>query len=579
MITEPKVATRVEAPIGGVSLNGGLFGDAFRANIDYLLNCSDMDNMLFMFRKAAGVPNPPGKAESWWESRFPSHAAQFLMGAGNALRWVEHEELRRRMDELIDGMEACVDPEGHLRVPGVEGLKDHWAYSLQMLAHGLLAADAGGQPKALPRLREMIDWCNSYLGEREEGFGLTRGLNYTGQIAFTLMYHTRLGKPADRQTAERTFIPRDWMKWVADRNPDAIWKDSPKWPHCMLIILFQAYLDHYRATGERRYLDAALGGWDLFRENWQHVGGSIAICEGGKYPPKCYPVSKKRHVGELCGSVLWVRLNHLLHQLYPDQEQYVAEIEKSIYNVGLAGQGRQAKGYFYHLLMEGRKTEGMGPTTTHTCCEGNGTWLIGSLPQYIYSLSADGLYVNLFAPSTITRQLGSKTLRAEMDTRFPFAPEVSIRVRTDAPVAATLHVRVPSWVTGPVSLSVNGKKVASGQPESYVPIERIWADGDELSFRLPGGVRVTKYVGEAAIEGHDRFAIEYGPILLAVAGDLGKHIPVQIPQDPGRASAWLKPTGNEPLHFRAEGLDSHEIMPYFHLADDQAFTAYPVIGR
>jgi hypothetical protein len=92
-------------------------------------------------------------------------------------------------------------------------------------------------------------------------------------------------------------------------------------------------------------------------------------------------------------------------------------------------------------------------------------------------------------------------------------------------------------------------------------------------------VRVTKYVGEAEIEGHDRFAIEYGPILLAVAGDLGKHIPVQISQDPGQASAWLKPTGNEPLHFRAEGLDSHEIMPYFHLADDQAFTAYPVIGR
>jgi hypothetical protein len=30
-------------------------------------------------------------------------------------------------------------------------------------------------------------------------------------------------------------------------------------------------------TGNRTYLDAALGGWAMIRESWQHVGGSLAV--------------------------------------------------------------------------------------------------------------------------------------------------------------------------------------------------------------------------------------------------------------------------------------------------------------
>jgi hypothetical protein len=447
-----------------------------------------------------------------------------------------------------------------------------------MLAHGLVAADAGKQPQALPRLREIIDWCNVELGQREEGFGLTRVLNYTGQSAFTQMHHTRLGKPADLRTAERSFVPPGYLEALARTDPDAVWKDSPNWPHVMLIMLFNAYLDHYRATGEQKYLDAALGGWDLFRDNWEHVGGSIAICEGGKYPPKCYPLGKKRHVGELCGSVLWIRLNHLLHLMHPDQERYVAEIEKTLYNVALPGMGKQAPGYFYHLLMEGRKKEGMGPSMTHTCCEGNGTWLIGALPQYIYSIAEDGLYVNLYTQSTIRWQAGDREMRAHIETLFPDAPDVSISLQLEAPAETTVYVRVPSWATAPVDLHVNGQKTLTGQPGSYVALRRTWSDGDRITFSLPMGFRLTRYEGEAQIEGHERYAIEYGPMLLAVAGELGEGILAQIPQDPARVSHWLDPFGNRPLHFRAQGLDDHEIMPYLHLDDDQPFTCYPVIG-
>ena len=48
--------------------------------------------------------------------------------------------------------------------------------------------------------------------------------------------------------------------------------------------------------------------------------------------------------GELCGSVFWAKLNQRLHWLEPENETYVAEIERSIINVGLAALGYPGSG-------------------------------------------------------------------------------------------------------------------------------------------------------------------------------------------------------------------------------------------
>ena len=48
---------------------------------------------------------------------------------------------------------------------------------------------------------------------------------------------------------------------LARREDRAIWQYPYDHPHCYLITSLEPYLDLYRATGSRRYLDAALGGW------------------------------------------------------------------------------------------------------------------------------------------------------------------------------------------------------------------------------------------------------------------------------------------------------------------------------
>jgi len=144
-------------------------------------------------------------------------------------------------------------------------------------------------------------------------------------------------------------------------DPKAIWLYPYDHPHSYLLTSIEPYLDQYRATGQRKYLDAALGGWDLYHDKWEHVGGSIAICEGGLFPPNSNYL--RRNTGELCGNVFWVFLNQRLQLFLPRRgEIRRAEIEESIYNIALANQGG-AEGIRYTAKL--RRTQGQDYRRQH----------------------------------------------------------------------------------------------------------------------------------------------------------------------------------------------------------------------
>ena len=44
----------------------------------------------------------------FWDSDLQgSNCGRFLMGAGNTLRWIEDASLRKMVDAVVDGVEAC----------------------------------------------------------------------------------------------------------------------------------------------------------------------------------------------------------------------------------------------------------------------------------------------------------------------------------------------------------------------------------------------------------------------------------------------------------------------------------------
>jgi DUF1680 family protein len=575
-----KVPYNIHAPLKGVTLEGGPLKTAFDHNIGYLLQSFTADELLKEFNDRAGKPNPAGlrKPDQFWQTDLAgSNAGRFLMGAGNSLRWTTHAELRQRLDQVVDGITACRQSNGYIMAYAEDTIffSERGAYTRAWLTHGLIEAGYGGRPDAFQLLRGYYDWFDHCKHLPQLLRGAIQGVQ--GMIANTRIAHTPTGKPEDIQVIQRYFQEDYWLDQLARRESRAIWQYPYDRPHCYLITDLEAYLDIYTATGDRRYLDAVSGGWDLYRDHWEHVGGSIAICEFGSYPPDSYLLHAE--TGELCGSVFWAFLSQRFHFLYPDQEKYVTEIEKSIYNVALANQvGSQ--GIRYHADLAGKKDVRV-PIASNTCCEGQGTRLLGALPEFIYSLAPDGVFVDLFENSSITWQQAGQPFTLRMETAFPFDPRVALQVSTATPVHAKIRVRIPSWANHDVELRVNDAASLTGKPGSYVLLDRTWANGDRVHFTLPMDVRLTHYTGHERVAGKEQYAVEYGPILLALVGtqpgEVDEKGNATVPVGPADLAQRLRPKPGAPLHFTIDGDPHHEYVPYW-LLQDQFFTCYPVLS-
>lgn len=296
-----------------------------------------------------------------------------------------------------------------------------------------------------------------------------------------------------------------------------------------------------------------------------------------------------------------------LHRLFPEKEEYMAEVEKSLFNIAFANQ-EGGEGIRYFAFMEEKKQK---PGLVHCCC-GVGTRIFGSLPEYIYSVSQDTLCVNLYTPSEI--DWNGITLVSEADV--PYSSDVKLTIKMPEASSAKsfkLMLRIPSWAVaekqaeagtaeiksgaaqsdtgaaqpdtgaahseaavGMVKIYVNGKMAASGVPGSYVTVERSWQDGDCITYRLGMDFRLTKYSGADEIPGLSRYAIEYGPVLYALAGPDYKSARIpgwSIEDFRGR----LVPT-NEPLVYDIKEKNGYRLVPYMDIGCEEEFTCYPVFN-
>jgi hypothetical protein len=159
-----------------------------------------------------------------------------------------------------------------------------------------------------------------------------------------------------------------------------------------------------------------------------------------------------------------------------------------------------------------------------------------------------------------------------MSTDFPFRSDVQLKISVDQHIDAKIRVRVPSWSSSEMPLMINGKLEAAGTPGTYVTFDRTWADGDTISFTLATKLMLTPYTGSDNTSGKNRYALEYGPILLAAVGS--KDITLKVNGSlPGDLLSQIAPVRNSPLHFTIEQNEGVKFMPYWQVSDEK-FTCF-----
>lgn len=438
-----------------------------------------------------------------------------------------------------------------------------------------------------------------------------------------MIHNTRLagsdvGTARDLQVVQELYQEDWWLARLAAKDLSAIWERQSS--HNYEITAFEAYTDMYVMTGEQQYLDAMEGAWGMIRDHWVHVGGSIAINEGGSYPPASYYLGQKP-TGELCGSSFWIRFNQRFHRLRPEQEVYVAEIERSLFNVILASQAppeANPPGIRYFAQLEGTKAN---PTNIVTCCESQGTRTFGALPEFIYSTSTatSAVYVNLFVSSTYV----GDGFQLVQTTGFPSNGTFSLAMLADAarqeeggplPTARNaiiVMLRIPSWcqasqvavVVKDVNNGGSTIKMLNGYPGTFLELEL--AHAQVVTMHLPMALRTSLYNGtqptpvSGCTDPADavRAVVEWGPILLAATHSSDpkcrgspayaasahptSNVAVTIRGvDPRNVSAstWLHPAGFDgvdPL-FTVDGTNGCTVFKPYYSLNQEAMSVYPV---
>jgi uncharacterized protein len=568
------VSPAAQAPLDGVRLHSGMLYEMFQRNINYLTTSFALPHYC-----DPDHPAPSDGGPGWSQWLPASNEGRLLAGAAHSLRWEERNDLRTIVTTIVNDIANRMREDGYFnyyddqvaysQVTGLHSERKN--YDRVFWTRGLLAAGMLGDPRAYDLLRRMYDWFNAspYLPDMLEGSNATNGLP-----GGPLMYLSPVGVANDLIVAERYYDQEYWIDALRNRDQLSFSHYPGERPHCYALLGLEAFIDEYLATGDGKYLDAATGGWDVFRDSYKHVGGAVAICEqDGPYWPKSFYITTG-HNGETCGSVFWITINSKLLHLYPEREAYASEIEESLLNVIAAAQ--TATGTIrYHNRLHGTKEEGR---RGNTCCEVSAAGLIGRLPEFIYSVDAEGFYVNMFAASSIRRDLGFGEVSLTMVTTFPYGRAVEIEVATPVAASFSIRVRIPCWAASNVVVEVNGAAEVVGTPGTYVALARQWSNGDVLGLTLPIGFSALRYTGRDQVEdNYDRYALKYGPVLMALCGELTG--PGDVPRIATSAADLphlLEPVADRPLEFMIPEYPSYRYVPYW-MVDQEAFTCFPIV--
>lgn len=572
---------RASSPKAGVTLSGGgAFLDAFKHNIGYLLNdtLGSLEKLGRDFQVRTGKQEPELDFPApYWDGYPGSNAARFLMGASNSLRWTDNTELHSRVTSLIDIIEDCAKVDGEVMgFPNNETFEhQNGAYGRAWLTHGLLEAGYLGDERGFHLLRKYYDWFNKYEFLDQMMHGSVQGGQ--GVVGSTLVGSSPVGVPEDIYVVQQYFQENYWRDGLAEEKADLIYQYPYDHPHTYLTTSLEPYFDMYLLTGDERYYSMVEGYWNLFYKHWINIGGSTSVIEYGEYPPDS---QRLNGAGELCGSSFWIRINQRFHWLHPEKEVYMAEIEKSVYNVIMGNQINDT-GMVYHAHLTGQKDfhpPWGDALSVNTCCEGQGTRSLGSIPEFIYSTDPDSgeLYVNLFQSSEVTWKLKGTDATLKMDTQFPYDGHVILELtHLSTRVQASVHIRVPSWQKKNVYVSVNDKKHYIGEPGSYLAINRSWAQGDKITFTLVPEYELVEYKGQDQIAGHSRYGLMYGPVLMAVTGPDEAAFSLNG-TSPEQLFELLQPIEGQPLHSTIKGYPAYTMMPYYQVGYE-TFTCVPVV--
>jgi DUF1680 family protein len=253
------------------------------------------------------------------------------------------------------------------------------------------------------------------------------------------------------------------------------------------------------------------------------------------------------------GNVLWNWRMYLL----TGSSRYMDIVERCLYNSVLSGVSLDGHAYFYtnplahntalpyHLRWQGGRVPYISKSN---CCPPNVVRTIAEVGSYAYSLSEDGIQINLYGANTLNTTLHDcSTFVMEQRTDFPWSGTIDLHVREADGRHRSIALRIPQW-SRTHRVSINGKPLPAGQLQNgYLYINRPWQKNDRISLELD--MRVNLIESHPLVEEtRNQVAVIRGPLVYCLeSADLSGSgvFNVAVPVSAAFTTADIKLSGSK----------------------------------
>lgn len=275
------------------------------------------------------------------------------------------------------------------------------------------------------------------------------------------------------------------------------------------------------------YLNAITKIWEDIVYGKIYITGGIGATGGNEGFADPFVLPNMSAYCETCASIGNIFTNHRLFLLHGDA-RYMDILEKTLYNSMLSGVSLSADRFFYPNPLESNGQHERQAWFGCACCPSNVARFVPAIPGYIYGVTNDELYVNLYISNDADISLGNKKVKVSQKADFPWNGKVEITVDPETSGKFRLKLRIPGWARNEAipgnlyrfqdqndenyTISVNGETLTTNITDGYAVINRKWTKGDRILLVIPMPVR-TVIADERIKDDLGKVAVQRGPVI------------------------------------------------------------------
>ena len=445
-----------------------------------------------------------------------------LEGMAYALKNNPDPELEAKCDEWIDKFAAAQQEDGYINtfftLTGLENRWDnmdkHEMYCAgHMIEAGVAYYNVTGKRKLLDVCIRMADHMMTVFGpdkrhwvpgHEEIELALVKLYQTTGDQKY-LEFANWLLEQRGHGYGSHGKLDRPWnAAYYQDDIP--VREMSEIGGHAVRsMYLYCGMADVAAYTGDQGYIDALNRLWDDVVLRNMYITGGIGQSASNEGFTEDYDLPNLTAYCETCASVGMVLWNWRMNQFTGDSK-YIDVLERSLYNGALAGISLAGDKFFYVNPLESMGDHHRQAWYGCACCPSQVCRFLPSIGNYVYGVSNNALWVNLYMGSQAEVVMGKKTLTLTQETNYPWDGAVALKVGMNGSLKTQFRLRIPAWCKS-YTLAVNDEPVEAPVEKGYAVIDRKWKNDDvvTINFEMPvelvsADPRVKDDIGKRAVQ-------------------------------------------------------------------------------